>query len=107
MGNGNGNGNGRAFGIVPRINDVPIVGQPFTLKNWFMTLLLTCNCSPLKEPLLVVGAVGAMSPPCPHCGRQLVLSGLKADPAGQLQISIGMTAARGEADASKEGEPHV
>jgi len=86
----NGNGKIHPFGGKPAAA-VPIVGQPFTLKGWWMQLLVTCNCSARPEPLLIIGQAGAASPACPSCGRQIVLQGLKADAAGQLQFQIGAT----------------
>jgi hypothetical protein len=76
---------------------LPIVGQPFTLKDWFLQLLVTCNCSSRPEPLLIIGQVGATST-CSACGRHFVLQAIVPDAAGQLQLSIGMS-------APSQGEP--
>lgn len=66
---------------------VPIVGQPFTLKNFFVTVQIVCNCAG-KEPILLVGpAIGT----CPACRRQFQFQGLRTE-QGQLQFMIALVA---------------
>lgn len=70
----------------PFKKEVPIIGQPFTLKNFFVTLQILCNCED-KEPVLLVGnGIGK----CPACDRMFQLQGIKADQRGQLQFAIGL-----------------
>lgn len=65
--------------------DVPIVGQPFTMKGFFITVQVVCNC-PDKEPVLLVGSgIGK----CPACERMFQLQGVQPGPKG-LQFQIGM-----------------
>lgn len=83
--------NGRPPLAFPAAPAIPIVGQPFTIKQWFVQLVGTCNCSPRPEPVLIIGQVGAASAPCPLCGRVFVLQGVKGGATeGQLHLSIGM-----------------
>lgn len=72
-------GNGKVYPFVGKPPaDVLIVGQPFTMKAWFLSLLVTCNCSDRPEPVLIVGQSGATSGPCPLCGRHFVLQAVSA-----------------------------
>lgn len=88
-----GNGNGRGdLPTGPRLAGVPLLGQLFTLKTWLMQLVLTCNCCERPEPILIVGRPGAISDPCPKCGRRFVLQPLSMNADGQLQMNIGATA---------------
>ena len=97
----NENGRNGHASPVPGQN-IPIIGQPFTLKNFFITVQIVCNC-PAKEPLLLVGGGPAQ---CPACKQGFVFQGLGADPAGQLQFKIGLVRQAEEppaADAEPEG----
>lgn len=67
---------------------VPIIGQPFALKNFFVTLQIVCNCEG-KEPVLLVGnGIGK----CPACQRAFQLQSVRANPKGGLEFAIGMIA---------------
>lgn len=85
--NSNGNGPG---GIQPGVHEqgIPIIGQPFELKNWFLTTLLQCNCE-AKAPVLLVGAIGAKAA-CPACKKIFVLQGFSGEPPAKLTINIGL-----------------
>lgn len=64
---------------------LPIVGQPFTLKSWFLTISIVCNCE-AKEPVLLIGnAIGT----CQACGRRWQQQGMKAAPNGEIAFAIG------------------
>lgn len=68
-------------------NTVPILGQPFTLKNFFVTVQIVCNCAG-KEPILLVGpAIGT----CSACLRRFQFQGLRTE-QGQLQFMISLIA---------------
>ena len=57
-------------------NNVPIIGQPFTVKTWVATVVIVCNC-PGKEPVLLAGdSVGT----CSACQQAFQLHGLQIDP---------------------------
>lgn len=62
---------------------VPILNQPFTIKGWFLTLSILCQCG---EPVMLVGQPGAGSK-C-ACGRTLVFHGIR-ETQGQIGFAIG------------------
>jgi hypothetical protein len=69
--------------------NVPIVGAAYTLKGWFLTLNLVCNCE-AKESLLLVGSLGAVAK-CPACHAAYQLQGVASDTAAnRMQFSIGV-----------------
>lgn len=49
------------------LSEIPLVGQPYTLKNWFVTVEVQCNCV-AKEPVLIVGQLGSAGK-CPACNN--------------------------------------
>ena len=53
---------------------VPIVGQPFELKTWLVTLVGKCQCG---EPVLIAGQVGANGQ-CPSCRRIVIVRGFRS-----------------------------
>lgn len=66
--------------------NIPIIGQPFTLKNFFTTVQIVCNCEG-KEPVLLVGNGFGR---CPACARVFQLQGIRANPKGGLEFAIGL-----------------
>jgi hypothetical protein len=89
MSSNNGNGQqGGGGGAIPFKREVPIVGQPFAMKSWFLTIAIVCNCE-AKEPVLLVGnGVGR----CTSCRRTFQSQGLKAGPNGDVQFMIALVA---------------
>lgn len=73
-------------GNLPPAPDIPIVGQPFTLRDWYPTLLLVCNCE-AKAPLIVSRTPGQ----CAGCKKLYSVQGMQVTPQGhiQWQIAIG------------------
>lgn len=88
---------GGPFGLIKN-PQVPIVGQPFTLKNYFVTVQIVCNCVG-KEPVLLAAHTPGQ---CPACHRVFQLQGLKPDPTGQLQFVIGIV--QQQPSAAAEGQ---
>lgn len=81
MSHGNGNGP-----IVQFPKHLPIIGQLFTLKNFFVTVQIQCNCE-AKEPVLLVG--NGLSQ-CPACKRIFQMQGIQPGANGQLSFAIGL-----------------
>ncbi len=83
--NGNGKGHG---GVIPFRADVPIVGQPFQVKGWSSTVLITCQCVPHGEPVMLVGQAPGQ---CPRCQRAFVVVAVTFDAAtNKLQVGVGL-----------------
>jgi hypothetical protein len=80
------NGNGKAGDLLEFGNrrDVPIIGQPFTIKGWLPTVLIVCNCEG-KEPLLIQRSSPTV---CPTCKRTFTV----AQVVGQVNFGIGVAA---------------
>ena len=79
-------GNGRAPIAFPPAA-IPIVGQPFTLKGWFPTVVIVCNCGEAHEPILLVGE-GPQA--CPACKRTFVIAHVTHQHGQPPQIGIGI-----------------
>ena len=62
-------------------NRIPILGQPFTMKTFFVTVQIVCNCEAKEPVLLVANGVGT----CPGCRRQYQLQQVKG-----LQLGIAL-----------------
>ena len=76
----------RSFKPFP--STIPIVGQPFKLKGWFPTVLITCLCQPHGEPVMLVGTAPGQ---CPQCQRAYVVGQVNYDATtNHLQIGIGL-----------------
>lgn len=70
-----------------------LVGQPFKLQTWFVTILVRCTCQPENAaPLLIVGQPGSAMGSCPACGRRFALQGIQTAPDGQAVFQIGAEA---------------
>lgn len=90
MGSHNGNGHTPAPITFPTKAAIPIIGQPFELKLWFVQLLVTCKCAD-PQPVLIVGIPGGAQGQCSACHRVFVLQSLGVDPAtGNPQFNLGM-----------------
>ena len=101
MGQNGHNGFPRALGGTA---DVPIVGQPFALKKWLMTVLVTCNCG-AHEPVLIVGHLGAKGV-CPACKRIFMVRGFKTNgPRVDWDFVIGMLTPDGVAEEAPADAP--
>lgn len=99
MSDHNGNGHKRALAFSPP-KGIPLVGQPFTIKGWFPTVLLTCNCEG-KEPVMIPRGGAAQ---CPACKNIYTIRQIQA-PAG-VNFGIGVTSAeevQAMADAGNSG----
>jgi hypothetical protein len=89
------NGNGGNPPIrFPNTNAVPIIGQPFTIKSWFPTVLLVCNCGQ-HEPIMVPKGGGGV---CPSCQRIFSIQVIQ----GTVNFGIGIAAP----DSEKEETTH-
>lgn len=67
--------------------DVPIIGQPFTVRSGFPTTLLQCNCE-AREPVMLVGAAPGQ---CRACRRTFVCAGFTFNgQTGQIQVQVGL-----------------
>lgn len=73
---------------------VTIIGQPFTIKAWFPTVMLVCNCEG-KEPVMVPRGGGA---PCPSCRKIYSIQQVQFTEAGGVQFGIGIMAPDTEAE---------
>lgn len=68
---------------------VPIVGQPFSVKGWSITILLHCQCG---EPLMIVGTPGT-GVTC-RCGRSVLFNGVRVrETDGQVGFQLGAAVA--------------
>jgi hypothetical protein len=73
-------------------NDLPIVGQPFTIKSWHPTVLGVCHCDG-DHPILLVGIGNPV--PCPKCGKGYVVQGVLHDAeTGRGAVTIGQAVVR-------------
>ena len=99
--NGNGNGYKPALPFRPSAQ-IPIVGQPFKLTGWFLTLSLQCQCD-AREGVLIVGQIGAGAE-CTACHRVYQIQRIDHN-AQQNHVHFGLAIGMGsaEADSSKEG----
>jgi hypothetical protein len=68
-------------------NNIPILGQAFTIKTGFGTVLIECGCE-AKSPVLIVGGAHAT---CPACGRIFACVEFTANnQTNQIQAKIGI-----------------
>jgi hypothetical protein len=66
-----------------------LVGLPFKVQTWFITVLIRCTCQPDDAPpLLLIGQPGSALGACPECHRKFVLQRIRATDDGQLTFSI-------------------
>lgn len=65
---------------------LPIVGQPFEIKGWFLTLMVACRCG-ANEPCLMAGQIGAVTM-CPACRRVFVLKSINVNAGGQVEFQL-------------------
>lgn len=68
---------------------IPIIGQTFTLKGGYSTLLVQCNC-PAKEPIILIGNNPNA---CPVCHRVFAAKSVTITPDGQVRADIGLMVA--------------
>ena len=66
--------------------NVPIIGQPFDLKGWYVSVMLMCRCG-ANEPTLLVGQFGAATM-CPACKRVFILKSLRTNALGQMEFQL-------------------
>lgn len=83
---------------------IAIIGAPFTIKSWFPTVLLVCNCEG-KEPVMIPRGGAA---PCPACKRLYTIQQVVFTPDGNVNFGIGMMSPEDAADLVKatEGVSH-
>jgi hypothetical protein len=67
------------------LDDARLVGTPFLLKAWSLTVAIECQCAD-RPTLLIAGHVGDQSR-C-ACGRPYRLTGLRVLADGQLGFAI-------------------
>lgn len=67
-------------------NAIPIVGQPFTIKAWFPTVMLVCNCEG-KQPVMIPRGAAAQ---CPSCKKLYTIQQLAFTPEGNVNFGIGV-----------------
>ncbi len=73
-------------GPIPFRRDVPIIGQPFTIRAWWPTAMLNCNCES-KHALLLQG-FGQVTI-CPDCHKAFVIERAVQDPqTGQVGLQV-------------------
>lgn len=60
-------------GVVPHISEIPIVGQPVKVLQWWPTALIECRCKPGQQVLIVLAGVGNWTR-CPLCGKLHAIS---------------------------------
>lgn len=63
---------------------VPIIGQPFTFRHWWPTVLLNCNCD--EKHALLIQDIG-LPVTCPACKRSVMIQGMAIDPHSK-QIGV-------------------
>lgn len=97
--NGNGHGGPLQF---KSPNEIPIVGQPFTIKGWFPTVLLVCNCEG-KEPVMLPRGGGAQ---CPSCKKVFTIQSVQFSPDGNVGFGIGMMQPDGTDATKPQGANH-
>lgn len=91
MAHDNGHGQPLAFK-----EGVPIIGQAFTIKNWFLTVMGVCNCGH-PEPVLIAGQFGSGVGQCPACHRIWAIKDLRHDVArGRIEIDLGIVPTPGQ-----------
>jgi hypothetical protein len=67
--------------------EIPIIGQPFTVKSGFATTLIQCGCE-RAEPIILLASTPAS---CRACGRTFVCVGFAFDgQTGQIQARVGL-----------------
>lgn len=67
--------------------NIPIIGQPFTVKNGFATVVIQCGCE-AKEPVLLIGGNPGT---CKACRRSFVCTGATFNAqSGQMQVQVGL-----------------
>jgi hypothetical protein len=92
--NGNGSRPPIPFGAPSQA--IPIVGQTFELKTWFLQLLVMCRCQS-PQPVLLIGQPGSAGGRCAACRRVYQLQSISIDPAsGQPQFGIASGYVAGE-----------
>ena len=96
--NNQGNGHGRRppipFGasmLATAPPNVPIVGQPFSVESWFVTVLAVCHCE-AHQAFFLAGRMGATAE-CPKCHRRYQLVRVASRPDGQMEIGINLASA--------------
>lgn len=85
-------------------NTIPIIGQPFTVRGWFPTVLLVCNCD-AHEPVMIPRGAAAQ---CPGCKKLYTIQQLAFTPEGNVNFGIGIMTPEAAAEMahSEEGSIH-
>ncbi len=66
---------------------IPIVGQRVTLKHWFPTAVIVCNCQPHPEPIILLSG---MPNECPACHANYVIATIHHELNNPSAQSIGI-----------------
>jgi hypothetical protein len=85
-----------SFPGLPDNKNVPIIGQPYAIDEWYLTAVLTCKCGGQPSSCLV-SSIAGMVGVCPACKRGFQLQGVQMSPEGQLEFVV----------AISEGKPLV
>lgn len=67
-------------------DNVPIVGQPYDIKGWFVTIMIECKCEKPAH-FLLAGNIGAFAQ-CPNCKGVVQLAGLEVQPNNDVNFSL-------------------
>lgn len=73
----------------PDVN-VPIIGQRVSLKAFCPTVVITCHCSEIPEPVMIVGEAPGT---CPKCRRGYLIGKITHEHGQPPQIVIGIVQA--------------
>lgn len=70
----------------PNNNNIPIVGQAFTLKNWLPVVNIVCNCE--AQELVTLAGVGTVAQ-CSACKRAFTVGLIQFNAqTGQSNVGI-------------------
>lgn len=81
--------------LLPGGGSVPIVGLPFTLRNWWPAATVNCGCES-KHALFLNGIGNATT--CPDCQKSFAILALKII-GDQIGLEVGQVTIRPRTDA--------
>lgn len=70
---------------------VPIIGALFTVKAWWPSVMLRCECE-AKEPMILAGL--GTSGGCPSCGRRYLLEDMFVNKEGDVGVKVSLVILR-------------
>ena len=77
---------------------VPTVGQPLTIKAWYVVALGLCQCRTPPEPIVIFQGTVVQ---CPSCKRGWAIGTVTTTPDGGIGLGINMIPAPAAADPRK------